>query len=238
MLRLAHLAVPSLREFHRIEIDSPEESTALLDNAGTGIYFLHAFGAHSHGMRLCEAGLTPAYTAMRRQIQILQYLKGGNGRWVLKCPFSLGHVQSFLENFPDAKIVFISRDVTASLSSVCQLSEALQTSFRRRVDRLSIGEFWRVFYRFSLENFWSQRAQINSQNVFNINYTELTRNPQKIVKQLGEALELRINGDQIDLALSTTQHSTRSHPFNLNRYGLDASEIKSQFSKFDTDSKF
>ncbi|MGD8861944.1 MAG: sulfotransferase [Myxococcales bacterium] len=38
MLRMAHLAIPALPRMHRIEADSPEEATVLLDNAGVGVY--------------------------------------------------------------------------------------------------------------------------------------------------------------------------------------------------------
>jgi hypothetical protein len=189
MLRLAHFAIPALSELHPIAADDPEESTVLLDNAGLGVYFLHAFGAHAHGWRLVEEDTTCAYASMRRQLQLLT-ASGGAGRWILKCPFSLWKLDELLEVFPDAQIVHIHRNEQDTLDSVCRLASTLQHSFRAEVDPEKIRRFWSAFYREGLERSRAVRATLGSERFVDVAFEDLVREPQTSVSRLSDVLGL------------------------------------------------
>lgn len=235
MLTLAHLAIPDLARLHRIDVDSPEEATALLDNAGLGVYFIHAFGAHAHGDRLAAADLTPAYRAMRTQLQLLQHLGSRRGRWILKCPFSLGHLRSVLDVFPDADVVWIHRDPALSLSSVCRLSATLQASFRARVSRADIGAFWHANYRDTLERAGNTRRQCRPGSIIDIDYRQIVTHPDRTMAAIGERLDLEFPASRIAEALGTTRNAGAPLPHALADFGLMEEEIRDELARIATE---
>ena len=189
MLRLAQFAIPKLKHLHPISADDPEESTVLLDNTGLGVYFLHAFGAHEHGLGLVAKDTTFAYAAMRRQLQLLT-ATGGGGRWILKCPFSLWKLDELLAVFPGAQIVCIHRDEQDTLDSVCRLATTLQQSFRVEVDAAGIRRFWSDFYRQGRERSLAVRDTLGNERFVDVAFDDLVRDPQATVSMLTDALDL------------------------------------------------
>lgn len=183
MLRLAHFAIPSLRKLHTITADDPEEATVLLDNAGLGVYFMHAFGAHEHGRRLVEGDTSFAYRSLLRQLQLLA-TTGGGGRWILKCPFSYWKLDEFLAVFPDAQIVHIRRDRRDTLASICRLATALQHSFRRRVDPTQIEQFWSTFYSDGRERLRTTREALGSERFVDVAFEDLVAAPDTVMDRL------------------------------------------------------
>lgn len=232
MLRLAHLAIPSLRQLHRIDADSPEESSVLLDNAGLGIYFLHAFGAHAHGRRLANADLTPAYRSMRAELQLLQHLKGEERRLVLKCPFTIGHLATFLDVFPDASVVLVHRDPVEALSSVCRLSATLQASFCASVDAAAIGTFWRDTHLDAARRVRALRAGLPQGRLVEVDYHELIADPVASVTRLGPHLDLELDRTTLAAALTTTRSDRAPIPHRLADYGLNEAAVRDLFADY------
>ncbi len=84
---------------------------------------------------------TPAYAYLRRILQALQWLRGGE-RWVLKSPQHLEQFGVLRAVFPDATVVCTHRDpvaVTASL--VTMVSYGARTS-QERPDPTRTGRYW------------------------------------------------------------------------------------------------
>jgi len=225
MLRLADLAIPTLSDMHKIVPLSPEESTVLLDNEGLGVYFLHAFGAHDHGWYLSRNDLHYAFESLKRQLQLLAW-SAGEGRWVLKCPFTLWKLDELLDVFPDARVVHIHRDVKESLPSVCSLSAILQRGFRREVDPHEVGRFWSEYYLDGLKRSMQVRSKLPEGAVIDVSYRELMRDPSATVRKLAKQLDLDIPlGDQTRGASEKGKHE-----YTLQQFGLDGDELSQRFS--------
>ena len=232
MLWLAHLAIPELRFLHRIEVDSPEESTVLLDNAGLGVYFLHAFGAHRHGWHLAGSDLSRAFQSMRVQLQLLQHSSGRFGRWVLKCPFTVAHIGAFLDVFPDATVIHVHRDASKALSSVCRLATTLQTSFLLRPDLKSIGAFWSTYYLDALERSWQFRRAHPSRQIIDVSYSDLVRDPVETAMKLQKPLGLVLDPDLLSAVPGTARHAGDNTEKVID-FGIDDSEIRQRFLAYD-----
>ena len=223
MLRIAHTAIPALRTMHRIEAESPEEATVLLDNEGAGIYFLHAFGAHAHGHFLARHDMDYAYRSLKRQLQLLSF-SGGAGRWVLKCPFSMWKLDALFRAFPDATVVHTFRDPRESIGSVCSLSAILQQSFCRSVDLNAIGQFWSRFCLDGLQRSASMRAD-GSGRIFEVGYRELVAGTAGVLTRLGSALDLELPPP--DPQRGGGGHGR--HRYDLASFGLDGGELLARF---------
>ncbi|MBI1384770.1 MAG: hypothetical protein GC150_07665 [Rhizobiales bacterium] len=225
MLRLAHLAIPALRRLHRITPESAEESTVLLDNAGAGIYMLHAFGAHGHGERLMASDLHAAYAALKCQLQVLQGPAPSPDRWILKCPFSLAHLMAFHQVFPDGSVVHIHRDIVGALASVCRLALTLQSAFVERPDVRAIGRFWANFCLEAAAHAERARTLYPRGHYIDVDYDSLSREPIATALALGEKLALTIQPNALHAAL--TEAGAPSPPFarDLSVFGLDATDV-------------
>jgi hypothetical protein len=227
MLRMAHLAIPALPRMHRIEADSPEEATVLLDNAGVGVYFLHAFGAHAHGRFLADHDLGYAYRSMAQQLRLLSHA-GGGGRWILKCPFSMWKLDALFRAFPDARIVHTHRDPRESVASVCSLSAILQQSFCREVDLHAIGRFWSDFYLEGLKRSAAFRRAHPDAPIIDVPYDRLVHDTDAVVRELGDALSLQI--DPASVARQRRQVGHGQHAHDLASFGLDADALMELFA--------
>lgn len=75
----------------------------------------------------------PHYRFLRRQLQVLSYLRGPN-RWVLKTPQHLEQIGPLLEVFPDATIAFTLRDPVAVLQSAITM-----LAYGDRLRRVHVG---------------------------------------------------------------------------------------------------
>ncbi|HEX4429567.1 MAG TPA: sulfotransferase [Frankiaceae bacterium] len=84
---------------------------------------------------------TPSYEYLRRALQALQWLRGGE-RWVLKSPQHLEQFPRLMSVFPDATVVCTHRDpveVTASFVTMVSYSARLSIE---HPDPTAIGRYW------------------------------------------------------------------------------------------------
>ncbi len=84
---------------------------------------------------------TPAYRYLRRALQALQWLRGGE-RWVLKSPQHLEQFGRLMTVFPDATVICTHRDpvsVTVSFATMASYSARLSID---HPDPLAIGRYW------------------------------------------------------------------------------------------------
>jgi hypothetical protein len=230
-LGLAHTVIPALREMHPIEAESAEESSVLLDNEGVGVYFVHAFGAMSHGRFLGDRDLGYAYRSLRRQLQLLSWA-GGRGRWVLKCPFTMWKLDELLDVFPDACIVHTHRDAGHSVPSVCSLSAILQHSFCENVDLQVIGRFWSDFCLEGLKRSLAFRRSHPRIQVIDVHFSDLVADPAGVVRRVASHLDLRIAPTAFDTPLAAGSSKHGRHDYDLADFGLDAGELDERFAPF------
>jgi hypothetical protein len=88
-----------------------------------------------------ETDQTPAYAYLKRALQALQWLRGGE-RWVLKSPQHLEQFPRLMTIFPDATVVCTHRDpleVTASFVTMSSYTARLSIE---HPDPVSIGRYW------------------------------------------------------------------------------------------------
>lgn len=81
------------------------------------------------------------YGFLRRQLQVLSYLRGPN-RWVLKTPQHLEQLSALLYTFPDATIALTLRDPVAVLQSAITMLAYGDRMRRVEVDAPGLAEYW------------------------------------------------------------------------------------------------
>lgn len=144
-LRAFERIAPELRSLHPFDAHSPQECTEITAHTFTSLRFDITHEIPSYRRWLARVGHSAAYRFHRRFLQHLQHQAGtaadaARRRWVLKSPDHVFALDSILEVYPDARIVFVHRDPLKVLASSCRLTEVLRRPFTRHVDRLRIGE--------------------------------------------------------------------------------------------------
>jgi hypothetical protein len=95
----------------------------------------------SYGRWLEKADMHSAYALHRLALQVLQS-RIPTIAWSLKTPQHLWHLDTLLEFYPDARVVWTHRDPTKVVTSVASLNTSLQRMNVRSNDPVAIGRDW------------------------------------------------------------------------------------------------
>lgn len=85
---------------------------------------------------------TPHYEYMRDVLKILQWQRGGGGRWVLKCPQHLEQLPVLRRVFPGATVAITHRDPVAVIQSAVTMLAYGERMRRERVNTEALIEYW------------------------------------------------------------------------------------------------
>jgi len=148
--------VPHIDAIHEIRADAAEECLLAM---GVDVPMLPSTFNILMGLRseVLQWDLRPAYRNYKQVLQLLQHQRIADQaidhtattasaatsgaaadpspacapppRWVLKSPMHLGYTSALREVFPDANIVWMHRDPTESLPSLCSLFRTFQETF-------------------------------------------------------------------------------------------------------------
>lgn len=127
-----HRTVPSLRAIHAMEVDEPNECGFLLQHGFVTPYFGVIARVPSYMRWLDEARpLDEGYTLLARLYALLAARRPGGEarRWVLKCPHHLLALDALARAFPDARFVWMHRDVRDAVPSWCSLVAASRSRY-------------------------------------------------------------------------------------------------------------
>jgi len=114
-------------------------------------------------------------------------------RWVLKSPMHLGYTSALREVFPDAKIVWMHRDPTESLPSLCSLFRTFQETFYQGPLNLKeIGyqcsAFWEAMLSRAHQDLSKKStSSSSSEAAAHVRYKDLVNDPLGTVQGLYKA---------------------------------------------------
>jgi len=140
---------PPLRAMHPFGATLAEECVTLF------MYDLRTLAletqAHvpSYARWLEQADMAPAYAQHQLALQTLQSTCP-TGRWVLKTPNHLWHLDALLAQYPDARIIWTHRDPGPVVTSLASLANAGQLPQTARRDPRPAAAEWRRKCRFAL----------------------------------------------------------------------------------------
>lgn len=110
---------------------------------------------------------------------ILQWFvsKQGKPRWVEKCPQNIFHISSIMQDFPNAQIVYITRDGRDSGATYMQSRFGPTNVF-------AAADLWKKFQ--NAASYW--RGELDSSQWLDVSYEKLVREPEKTLEQICEFL--------------------------------------------------
>jgi hypothetical protein len=245
-LRKAKLAEVGLRvlapEFfaiHPVEAEAPEEDVLLLDMAFLSTVPEATLRVPTYARWLEAQDVTPAYRYMKQVLQLLTWQRRPDappGRWVLKTPHHLEHLDTLFEVFPDARVVQTHRDPVVTLASFCSMVTHGRAIFSDAVDPHEVGRDWSRKVRRLLDRAMATRDRLGEDRFLDVRYEDLLADP------VGEACRvLRWAGvpvtDAATAALTRTlsanpQNKHGRHQYRLEDYGLDRAALERLFADY------
>lgn len=109
---------------------------------------------------------TPHYEYMKNVLRLLQWRRGQQKRWVLKCPQHLEQLPVLMTTFPDATVVFTHRDPVAVIQSTVTMQAYTQRMNRRHVALPELMAYWSDRIEHLLRACVRDRARVPAQHSF------------------------------------------------------------------------
>ncbi len=223
---------PDFTRIHFASADTPEECVLIQ---------LYSFAGVQHGI---EAMMEPyaswfreqdqrvVYETQRKIMQLLDWQRPGE-RWLLKSPAHLWGIDSLLESFPDAAIIWSHRAPAEAIASMCSM---IATLMKTRTD-LALAELGPVvmdFYATALERGLATRDRLDPDRFVDIYHDDFVDASLASVERIYRQFDVGLSRETLsamDTHLSKNpRHGHGKHDYDLAEYGLSLDDIRARFA--------
>lgn len=183
---------------------------------------------------LLSTDMTSAYQYHKRFLQLLQ--ADAPGVWNLKMPSHSLWLDTLLETYPDARLIWTHRDPITATGSFCSLLTLAQQAFTGKIDYAWLGENCPYQAQLHADRIMDFRDKHGEDRVMDVHYADLMREPIDTMRKLYAAL-----GDEFtDAALTgmqswiddNPQHKFGKHEYKLAQYGLTPEKVATRFERY------
>jgi hypothetical protein len=213
---------PGFFAIHPAEPDAPEEEVILLEQAFLTTTPEAMMNVPTYSKWLEEQDHVPAYRALKRMMQYLQWQRPGIGknvRWVLKTPHHQEYFDPLLEVFPDATVVHTHRDPLKTSPSLFSMLTHLQMIFSDEVDPNRVARHWLDKIENMARRTMATRDRVNDKGFIDVSYYDLIKDPMPEVTRIYEAAGLELTREARD-AMEASRNVNKQHKYGRHRYSL------------------
>ena len=184
--------MPDFKKVHLIDARLPQECIAITSHDFRSYSFESMSAVHSYRAWHDRQDKRPEYEFHRQFLQHLQWRCPGQ-RWVLKAPGHLLALEALLQVYPDACIIMTHRDPLKVLASCASFTEVLRSAFSDRVDKVAMARQVRQRWEegAGLAVKYRQAGNLRQQ-LFDVQYLELVRDPMSMVRRIYEHFDLEL----------------------------------------------
>lgn len=233
-LRWLDLLMPDFETVHLIDARLPQECIAITSHDFRSYTFESMYTVPSYRAWHDRQDKRPVYEFHRHFLQHLQWRCPGQ-RWVLKAPSHLLALEALLQVYPDAGIILTHRDPLKVLASCASFTEVLRRGFSDHLDKAALAqevlERWvegaglAVKYR-------QERGDLHQQ-LFDVHYLELLRDPMSMVQRIYEFFDLDLTGAAKTamerFLLANPKNKGGVHRYSLEEFGLSPETERRRF---------
>jgi hypothetical protein len=233
VLDLAYRLAPEMREIHEVGVDTFEECWYLFWPTFMVLNTDLQTSLPTLGDWLMTADMRWAYGEYRRTLQGLIHERPTE-QLVVKCPEHLWFLDSLLEVFPDACIVWNHRDPVASIASYCSLISLPHRMHFGSFDTKLIGEHITHRFHEGVSRAMDMRAKAEPGQVFDVDFGALCTDPAAVVRQVTDHFGLApVQEARIEAYLNNGRADKKgAHKYDAARYGLDSQAIRTRFADY------
>ena len=232
-------ASPDLIAAHPMDAHAPDEEILLVEYAffSTNPY---AFCRIPDWERWREGqDPMPAYRLLDRLLRFLQWQKRRRGeragRWILKTPYHLMHMDALLATFPSARVVWTHRDPVQCVPSFASLIQMLRGAYSDRVDPIEVGRQWCELFADGMERSLDARAACE-ERFLDVDYRELVADPLVQVARIyafaGLSFPDEVRARMLRWAEENARDKRPIHRYTLERFGYTEAGLRQTFARY------
>ncbi len=232
---------PGFFAIHPAEADAPEEEVILLEQAFLTTTPDAMMNVPTYSQWLEKQDRVPAYQALRRMMQYLQWQRPGIGkdvRWVLKTPHHQEYFDPLLEVFPKATIVHTHRDPLKTSPSFFSMITHLQMIFSDDVDPKRVARHWLAKIENMARRTLATRERVNDEGFIDVSYYDLIKDPIPQVARIYEAAKADLTpAARVAMEASrklNQQHKYGRHKYSLADFGMTNDDVESRIAPYRT----
>lgn len=137
----------------------------------------------SYGAWLQACDMTPAYVQHKKALQALQ-VGQPTETWSLKTPNHLWALETLLEFYPDARLIWTHRDPGPVTASVASLNSTLQGIFTKQIDPLAVGADWIGKLKHAIRSGMAYDAKAAEGWCVHVHYNDMMRDPLATMRKI------------------------------------------------------
>jgi hypothetical protein len=232
MARAANMSMP-----HWEEADGPTEDMFIHNQDFKGLSWDSFMATPRYAEWLInDADMTSSYQYQKRYLQVLQ--STAPGTWSLKMPSHAVHLDTLLEVFPDARLVWAHRDpytATASLGNLWKLAKSIVLN-PDAIDMKAMGANAKAQMDAHVSRALGARERIGDDRFFHMYYHEMMADPmdvmQRLYKWAGDDLTRETEERMRSWLADHPQSKYGLNSYNLEQYGLTVRELEPVFAEY------
>lgn len=225
----------TLRAIHFMAADWPEECGHLMAQTFTDDFWQCAIRAPQYNAWYEGANLVPTYRRHKRLLQLI----GSNEPqkpWLLKYPVHLKHLKSFLQVYPDARVIWTHRDPAEVMSSYVSLIAGFRSLNVNHVDKDDIADEQSRIWADAADRAIEVRKQYPAAQFHDIYFEDFTSDPVAAVRRAYAhfAIPWREEGAAAFSAWSDANPQGRHghHRHSASEFRLTPEAIRERFSAY------
>jgi hypothetical protein len=241
-IRFAKIAEVSLRylapdffAIHPVEAESPEEDCLLLDYSFLSTVPEATQQVPTFSAWLEEQDHRKAYEFLEMVLKYLSWQRPG-GRWLLKSPHHLEHLDVIAEVFPGARVIWTHRDPSKALASFCSMMSHAYGVFSDHVEPRVVGERWLRKTSYMVKKAMEARKSWDGPPIIDVFYRDLMADPvgeiERVVHELGRTFSPAVEAAVRRWLERNPQHKHGRHRYRLEHFGLERTEVDERFAEY------
>ena len=230
---------PGFFAIHPAEPDAPEEEVILLEQAFLTTTPEAMMNVPTYSRWLEQQDHVPAYRALRRMMQYLQWQRPGpqhRVRWVLKTPHHQEYFDPLLEVFPQATLVHTHRDPLKTSPSLFSMLTHLQMIFSDEVDPNRVANHWLNKIENMIRRTIATRDRVGDRGFVDVSYYDLVEDPMPEIERIYQTARMELTPDArqaMDASRKVNkQHKYGKHRYSLEDFGMTKEDVESRIAVY------
>jgi len=212
---------PDYHAIHPMAPDMTEECVALFMNHFRTLQFDFQYRIPGYVDWMLGQDARIAYSAYHDSLRLIHHFRPGGERFLLKDPTHLIHIETILQEWPDAKIIFTHRDPVFAISSLCSLQAHTRAIFSDDVDSIAIGEeIMAGHWPRALDAALALRERLPREQLVDIRHGDLLRDPIRTVESIYDRLGEITLGDDARAAMRRFLDEEAAKPSSVHDHSL------------------
>ena len=183
---------------------------------------------------LFQTDMSSTYRYHKRFLQLLQ--ADAPGAWNLKMPSHGLWLDTLLETYPDARLVWAHRDPFTATSSFCSILSMAHMGYTGKIDYAWLGEDCSYQAQLHLDRIMDSREALGHDRIVDVHYADVTRDPmgsiRKLYTDLGDTLTPEAEAAMQTWLDENPQGKFGKHEYALDQYGLSVETLTPRFERY------